>query len=81
MGTLRLEAVRPRVLEPVSLTLEASELVFICGPSGSSKSLLLRAVADLDPHAGEVWLGTEARSAIAPARWRTELTTVRGPRS
>ena len=73
MGALRLEAVRPRVLAPVNLTLEAGELVFICGPSGSGKSLLLRAVADLDPHAGEVWLGTEARSTMAPARWRQRV--------
>ncbi len=73
MGALRLEAVRPRVLAPVNLTLEAGELVFICGPSGSGKSLLLRAVADLDPHAGEVWLGTEARSTMSPARWRQRV--------
>jgi len=73
MGALRLEGVRPRVLAPVNLTLAAGELVFICGPSGSGKSLLLRAVADLDPHAGEVWLGSEARSTMAPARWRQRV--------
>jgi len=73
MGALRLEAVRPRVLAPVNLSLAAGELVFICGPSGSGKSLLLRAVADLDPHAGEVWLGSEARSTMAPARWRRRV--------
>ena len=73
MGALRLDAVRPRVLAPVSLTVDAGELVFIGGPSGSGKSLLLRAVADLDPHAGEVWLGGEARSTMAPARWRRRV--------
>ena len=56
MAGLRLDGVRPKVLEPVDLTLEAGELVLLSGPSGSGKSLLLRAVADLDPHEGEVWL-------------------------
>ncbi len=73
MGLLRLEALRPRVLAPVSLCVDSGELVFVSGPSGSGKSLLLRAVADLDPHPGEVWLGAEARSAMPPARWRRRV--------
>ena len=73
MASLRLEAVHPRGLAPVTLSVAAGELVFVSGPSGSGKSLLLRAVADLDPHAGEVWLGDEARSGMAPARWRRRV--------
>ncbi|WP_295579650.1 ATP-binding cassette domain-containing protein [uncultured Lamprocystis sp.] len=73
MGLLRLEALRPRVLAQVSLCVDSGELVFVSGPSGSGKSLLLRAVADLDPHTGEVWLGAEARSAMLPARWRRRV--------
>jgi ABC-type iron transport system FetAB ATPase subunit len=73
MASLRLEAIHPRVLAPVTFTVAAGELVFVSGPSGSGKSLLLRALADLDPHAGEVWLGDEARSAMAPSRWRRRV--------
>ncbi|WP_295392100.1 ATP-binding cassette domain-containing protein [uncultured Thiodictyon sp.] len=73
MTSLRLDAVCPRVLAPVSLALDPGERVFISGPSGSGKSLLLRAVADLDPHTGEVWLGAEARSAMTPSRWRRRV--------
>lgn len=73
MASLRIEGVRPRVLAPVTLGVAAGELVFVSGPSGSGKSLLLRAVADLDPHAGEVWLGDEARSGMAPACWRRRV--------
>lgn len=73
MAGLRLEGVRPRVLAPVSLALAPGELVLIAGPSGSGKSLLLRAVADLDPHEGEVWLDGEARSAMPAHRWRRRV--------
>lgn len=73
MAGLRLQALRPRVLAPVDLELGAGELVLISGPSGSGKSLLLRAIADLDPHEGEAWLGEESRSAMAAHRWRRRV--------
>ena len=73
MASLRLDAIRPRGLAPVNLTVAAGELVFVSGPSGAGKSLLLRALVDLDPHAGEVWLGDEARSAMAPSHWRRRV--------
>jgi ABC-type iron transport system FetAB ATPase subunit len=73
MAALRLERVGTRALTRVDLTLESGELVFVSGPSGSGKSLLLRAVADLDPHQGEVWLGAEARSAMPASRWRRRV--------
>lgn len=73
MAALRLERLRTRVLEPIDLTLDAGELVFLSGPSGAGKSLLLRAIADLDPHEGEVWLGAEPRSRMAPPLWRRRV--------
>ena len=73
MAGLRLEALRPRVLAPVTLELQAGELVLISGPSGSGKSLLLRAIADLDPHEGQVWLDGEPRSAMAAHLWRRRV--------
>jgi energy-coupling factor transporter ATP-binding protein EcfA2 len=55
---------------PVDLRVERSECVGITGPSGIGKSLLLRAVADIDPHTGFVFLnGIEAGSINAP-EWR-----------
>jgi putative ABC transport system ATP-binding protein len=73
MSELRLEGIRSRALGPLDLTVAPGELVFVSGPSGSGKSLLLRAVADLDPHEGEVWLGEEPRSRIAPSNWRRRV--------
>ncbi|NEV61261.1 ABC transporter ATP-binding protein [Thiorhodococcus minor] len=73
MAALRLKAISHPLIRPLDLDIDAGELVFLSGPSGSGKSLLLRAIADLDPHQGEVWLGSEARSALAPPIWRRRV--------
>jgi len=73
MAGLRLEGIRTTVLEPVDLDVPAGELTFVSGPSGSGKSLLLRAVADLDPHDGEAWLGVTARSSLPAPEWRRRV--------
>lgn len=70
MAGLRLSGIRPRVIEPVDLTVAAGELVFVSGPSGSGKSLLLRAIADLDLHPGEAWLDDRPRSSMPAPAWR-----------
>ncbi|MFP4138696.1 MAG: ATP-binding cassette domain-containing protein, partial [Halomonas sp.] len=44
--------------------------------SGSGKSRLLRAIADLEPHDGEVWLGERAQSAIPGHAWRRAVMLV-----
>lgn len=73
MAGLRLEGIRPKVLDPVDLTVSAGELVLVSGPSGSGKSLLLRAVADLDPHEGEAWIDGTARSSLTGPEWRSRV--------
>jgi UDP-glucose/iron transport system ATP-binding protein len=40
------------------------------GPSGAGKTLLLRAIADLDPNQGEVTLNDRDRSTIPAPEWR-----------
>jgi ABC-type iron transport system FetAB ATPase subunit len=57
-------------LAGISLAVEAGEIVCISGESGSGKSRLLRAVADLDTHDGEVAIGEDRRSAVAAHCWR-----------
>ena len=61
------------MLGPVNLSLNAGECLCVTGPSGSGKSLLLRAIADLDPHQGEVLLDGVAASDIAPEQWRRQV--------
>lgn len=40
------------------------------GPSGAGKTLLLRAIADLDPNDGDCALGDELRDDMAAPDWR-----------
>ena len=61
------------MIGPVSFSLDAGECLCLSGPSGTGKSLLLRAIADLDPHEGSVWLDGTASDAIAPALWRCRV--------
>ncbi len=55
------------------MELAAGECVAVLGASGSGKSVMLRMVADLDPHAGEVYLGGAARAAMPAPEWRRKV--------
>ena len=60
---LRVENLVSHSHGPVSFSLDEGECMGLSGASGSGKTLLLRAIADLDPHSGEVSLdGVECRS-------------------
>ena len=54
--------------------LAAGACVAVRGPSGAGKTLLLRALADLDPNRGEVTLDGAARNAMPAPRWRRLVT-------
>lgn len=60
-------------IAPFDLDIEAGECVALSGASGSGKTLVLRALADLDPGAGEVALDGEPREAIAAPDWRRRV--------
>ena len=73
---LALQALQRLHVGPIDLALAAGECVSVMGASGAGKSVLLRAVADLDPHQGEAWLGGVACSAMAAPHWRRQVTYV-----
>lgn len=60
-------------LAPVSFELGRGECVVLSGPSGSGKSLLLRAIADLDPAQGDVRLDGIERNAMSGPDWRKKV--------
>jgi phosphate-transporting ATPase len=63
-------------LGPVSFRVEAGECLAVRGPSGAGKTLLLRAIADLDPNHGQVRLGVDARDAMPAPEWRRRVAYV-----
>jgi ABC-type iron transport system FetAB ATPase subunit len=60
-------------LRHVHLTLEPGQCVGLTGASGSGKSLFLRALADLDPHVGSMFLDGVAAEQIPAPRWRRQV--------
>ena len=58
---------------PVDLQINASEIIGLSGASGSGKSLLLRALADLDEHTGVVLLDDINQQSIEAHLWRRKV--------
>jgi len=74
MTSLRVEDVGNNWLPAkVSLEVAAGECVVISGPSGVGKSLLLRAIADLDEHQGKVSLDDTMYTDMPATEWRKQV--------
>ena len=73
MSLFRVESLSRPGLEPVTMSLEAGKCLGISGPSGAGKSLLLRSLADLDPHEGDMWLEDVGCQEMTPCQWRHQV--------
>ncbi len=63
--------------EGFDLTADAGEIVVLQGPTGSGKTLFLRAVGDLDPaDEGRFLLDGTERGATSPTKWRSSVLYV-----
>jgi ABC-type iron transport system FetAB ATPase subunit len=70
---LRLRGLKARGLDPVDLDVADGECVAVMGPSGSGKSLFLRAIADLDPSEGSAEINGRDRAAMSGPDWRRQV--------
>ncbi len=73
---LSVRALTRPALDPVSFELADGECLAVRGASGSGKTLLLRAIADLDPNDGEVVLDGTARASMSAPDWRRRVVYV-----
>jgi phosphate-transporting ATPase len=71
---LELHALARLHVAPIDLRVDNGECISIEGRSGSGKSILLRSIADLDPHEGDCSLDGNACSAMAAPLWRRQVT-------
>lgn len=67
---LRIDKLKAGRLPPLSFEVADGECLAIEGPSGAGKTVLLRAIADLDPAAGHVFLDGGERREISATAWR-----------
>lgn len=74
--SFRAEQVESDLVNSTSFTVKAGECLCISGPSGAGKTLLLRALADLDEHYGKVWLGEKESRSIAASSWRRSVAYI-----
>lgn len=58
---------------PFTFSVTADKSLCIQGASGSGKTLLLRALADLDEHDGEITLGQDSQHETPAPQWRKNI--------
>ncbi len=70
---LRLEDLQIPNLETINLTIAPGECIGLSGESGSGKSRILRAIADMDEHGGQVYEEDIAQDQIKAHEWRRRV--------
>jgi ABC-type multidrug transport system ATPase subunit len=76
VAALRIEGLATGLIGPVNFDIAAGECVALMGTSGAGKSLLLRAIVDLDPSIGTVRVGDRARCGMQASQWRKLVALV-----
>lgn len=70
---LRLEDLEIPDVEPINLTIVSGECIGLSGESGSGKTRLLRAIADMDEHGGQVYEEDVAQDQVRAHEWRRRV--------
>lgn len=68
---LRVDFLKTEPLPPLSFHVRDGECLAIEGPSGTGKTRLLRAIADLDPASGDIFLDGAHRDEMTGPQWRS----------
>jgi ABC-type iron transport system FetAB ATPase subunit len=68
--SLFVEGLRSTLAGPFTFTVTAGQCLAISGASGSGKTVLLRMIADLDPHEGRVTFAGIDRASLPAPEWR-----------
>ena len=63
-------------LAAVNLSINDNECLCLSGPSGSGKSMLLRAIADLDEHDGDIYLNQKTQKQYSGPQWRQSVAYI-----
>jgi ABC-type iron transport system FetAB ATPase subunit len=71
---LNVENIKILELQPISLNVMAGECVGVSGDSGCGKTRLLRAIADMDTHEGDIYLENESRNKFSGHAWRKKVS-------
>ena len=73
---LKIDQLERTGLQSISFDVPSGACIAIRGQAGAGKSLLLRAIADLDPNTGRVSLNGKDRNDVAPNEWRRDVCYV-----
>ena len=73
---LQVDSLQAHGLEPVSFEARGGECLAIDGASGAGKTVLLRAIADLDPAPGHVAFDDRERGTYLGPEWRKKVRYV-----
>ena len=75
-GLLRVRGLLATAVRCAELEVRAGQCVALTGASGSGKTRLFRAIADLDPNEGEVTLAGKRREQYPAPAWRRQVMFV-----
>ncbi|WP_444918288.1 ABC transporter ATP-binding protein [Microbulbifer sp. JMSA003] len=76
MSTLVLKNIFVGCLQNINLTMASGQIICLSGPSGSGKSRLLRAIADLEPYTGDICFKNKSQSTYPAHQWRNHVMLV-----
>lgn len=73
MSQLQVTGLTGQKFGPIDFSIDGGQCVCLAGPSGAGKTILLRAMVDLDEHQGEVMIGEVSCQSMSGSTWRQRV--------